>query len=107
MLLQLIQARTALVLLALHGIAFAINEISPKDVVATDGAVVSHLFPACNGKRVGGPKVIQVPVDRCMTTPGFAVEIKKAAVCANGTRAQVLLIRFPLPSASGVIEKVC
>jgi hypothetical protein len=56
--------------------------------VPRDGKVISHLFPACNGKRVGGPKEITVPVDRCLTTLGSAIVITTAAVCANGTRAR-------------------
>lgn len=57
-----------------------------------DAVVIGHLFPACNGQRVGGHKPLNVPVDRCLTTPGFGLEIKTAAVCANGTRAK--LARF-------------
>ncbi len=52
------------------------------------GEVESHLFPACNGRRAKGRKPTVVPVDRCLTTPGLAIKITKAAQCANGTRAR-------------------
>jgi hypothetical protein len=58
---------------------------------ATDAVVVGHLFPACNGRKVR--KSLNVPVDRCLSTPTLALEIKTAATCANGTRAQ--WARFP------------
>lgn len=65
---------------------------SPVLESPSDAIVVGHLFPACNGQRVGGHKPLTVPVDRCLTTPGFGLEIKTAAVCSNGTRAR--LARF-------------
>jgi hypothetical protein len=62
----------------------------PFPETARPGEVTSHLFPACNGQRVGGKKSLSVPADTaCMTTPGLALQINKAAVCANGTRAQL------------------
>jgi hypothetical protein len=65
------------------------TDVSALD--ATDARVVSHLFPACNG--MGTRKPLNVPVDRCLTTPAPALVIKTAATCANGTRAQ--WARFP------------
>jgi hypothetical protein len=41
---------------------------------------------------VGGRKAKEVPVDKCAKIPPNAIKIKQAAVCANGTRAQ--LARF-------------
>lgn len=58
---------------------------------ATDGVVVSHLFPACDG--MGRRKPLTVPVDRCLSTPVLALQIKTAAICANGTQAK--WARFP------------
>jgi len=79
-----------LVLLTLTTLTSAIsNDVSPFD--ATDAVVVGHLFPACNGRKAR--KSINVPVDRCLSTPNLALEIKTAATCANGTRAQ--WARFP------------
>jgi hypothetical protein len=66
----------------------------PSDILpleATDAVVVGHLFPACNGQNAR--KSLNVPVDRCLSTPSLALEIKTAATCANGTRAQ--WARFP------------
>jgi hypothetical protein len=80
----------ALLLLALTTLTSAI----PTDALAleaTDGVVVGHLFPACNGRKARKP--LSVPVDRCLSTPTLALEIKTAATCANGTRAQ--WARFP------------
>jgi len=54
----------------------------------TDGVVYTHLFPACNGRRVGGNKPMTVPVDRCLTIHGFGIQFKTPAVCSNGTRAK-------------------
>ncbi|KAH9212696.1 hypothetical protein DL95DRAFT_524898 [Leptodontidium sp. 2 PMI_412] len=54
----------------------------------TDGLVYTHLFPACNGQRVGGNKPMTVPVDRCLTIHGFGIQFKTPAVCSNGTRAK-------------------
>lgn len=53
---------------------------------ATNAVVVGHPFPACNGHKTR--KSLEIPVDRCFTTPTLALEIKTAATCANGTRAQ-------------------
>jgi len=80
----------ALLLLTLTTLTSAIsNDVSPLD--ATDAVVVGHLFPACDGSSAR--KSINVPVDRCLSTPRLALEIKSAATCANGTRAQ--WARFP------------
>jgi hypothetical protein len=80
----------ALLLLTLTTLSSAIpNNVSALD--ATDAVVVGHLFPTCNGRKAR--KSINVPVDRCLNTPNLALEIKSAAICANGTRAQ--WARFP------------
>jgi len=82
--------RIQALLLALTTLTSAIpNDVSALD--ATDGVVVGHLFPACNGRKAR--KSINIPVDRCFSTPNLALEIKSAATCANGTRAQ--WARFP------------
>ncbi len=52
----------------------------------TDGVVLTHLFPACNGH--GRKRPMTVPVDRCLTIHGFGIQFKTPAVCANGTRAK-------------------
>jgi hypothetical protein len=71
----------------------------------TDAVVVSHLFPACNGHRAGGHKARHVPVDACLTTPGFGMRIMTPAVCANGTRA--LWARFSDGKCNkGVVDPV-
>jgi len=84
---------TRALVLALAALRFAAAEEFEDSQATTldapiDAVVSGHLFPACNGHRVGGKKYLNVPVDRCLTTPGFGLEIKTAAVCANGTRAQ-------------------
>jgi hypothetical protein len=80
----------ALLLLALTTLTSALpSDTSTLDT--TDAVVVGHLFPACNGR--GTRKSLNVPVDRCLSTPSLALEIKSAATCANGTRAQ--WARFP------------
>jgi hypothetical protein len=94
MYLPLVQKQTFILTLA------ALRAVSAKDLETpssplsepADAVVVGHLFPACNGQRIGGHKSLTVPVDRCLTTPGLGLEIKTAAVCSNGTRAR--LARF-------------
>jgi len=77
-------------LLALTPLISAIsNDVSGLE--ATDAVVVGHPFPTCNGQRTR--KSLNVPVDRCLSTPNLALEIKTAAICANGTRAK--WARFP------------
>jgi hypothetical protein len=80
-------------LLALTTLASAIsNDVSGLE--ASDAVIEGHLFPTCNGRKLGKPrKPMNVPVDRCLNNPGLAVVIKTAATCANGTRAQ--WARFP------------
>jgi len=90
MYLSLVQKQTFF--LALAALRLVSADLSTTET-PTDGVVVGHLFPACNGHRAGGHKALTVPVDRCLTTPGLAIQIKQAAVCNNGTRAQ--LARFP------------
>src|ERR1700753_2975413 len=66
----------------------------PNDVSAfgaTDAVVVGHPFPTCGGRKAR--ESINVPVDRCLSTPSLALEIKSAAICATGTRAK--WARFP------------
>jgi len=89
---SLISARTLLLTLATLHLTTSQTPESTLET-PTDAVVIGHNFPECGGHRVGGFKSLNVPVDRCLTTPGFGLEIKKAAVCANGTRAQ--LARFP------------
>jgi hypothetical protein len=67
------------------------NDVSALE--ATDAIVVGHLFPACNGMKKRKP--LNVPVDRCLKTPTLSLEIKTAATCANGTRAQWARFREP------------
>lgn len=70
-------------------VALAALQLVAADEQPTDGVVIGHLFPGCGGRRVGGHKPLTVPVDRCLTTPGYGLQIKTAAVCANGTRAPI------------------
>ncbi|KAH7403087.1 hypothetical protein BKA64DRAFT_440938 [Cadophora sp. MPI-SDFR-AT-0126] len=70
-----------------------VDKTEPKDEPIaleepTDGVVYTHLFPECNGRRVGGHKPMTVPVDRCLTIHGFGIQFKTPAVCSNGTRAK-------------------
>jgi hypothetical protein len=88
MLHQLLKAEALLLTLTTFTSAL-LNDIPALE--ATDAVVVGHLFPACNGRNTR--KSLKVPVDRCLTTPSLALEIKTAATCTNGTRAQ--WARFP------------
>lgn len=81
-------------LLVLEALLLTLTTLTSCDIIpleATDAVVVGHLFPACNGQRAR--KSLNVPVDRCLSSPNLALEIKSAATCANGTRAQ--WARFP------------
>jgi len=80
-------------LLTLAALTSAIfNDVSATE--ATDAVVEGHLLLNCGGRTVGKPRPpLIVPVDRCLNTPTWALKIKTAATCANGTRAQ--WARFP------------
>lgn len=91
MYLSLVQNQVLIIALAALRLVAADEALTISDKT-TDGVIIGHLFPECNGQRVGGHKAHTVPVDRCVTTPGFGLQIKTAATCADGTRAQ--LARF-------------
>lgn len=55
----------------------------------SDATMLSHLSPGCSGFTVGGDRPYTLNPDKqCATTPGYGIQIKKPAVCANGTRAK-------------------
>jgi len=88
MLPSLLQAESFLLVLTALSAALPNDLSAPK---ASDAVVRGFLFPTCGGSRL--PKPLNVPVDRCFTTPTLALKIESPAICANGTRAK--LARFP------------
>jgi hypothetical protein len=70
----------------------------PKDGPAVPALIETH-FLSCSAQTVGGPKKIEVPVDRCMRKSTWKMMIHRFPVCANGTRA--MWARFPGDKCNG------
>ena len=85
----------------LHGRGPATGRGNDK---SQDAIVGYRLSPECSVYPLGGGKSLIIPVDVCLTTPGFAISIRRPAFCPNGTRAR--LARFEDPKCGAGSQKL-
>ena len=74
----------------------AIPRPPPGSDEPQDAVVAYRLTPKCSVRPLGGEKTLNIPVDACLTTPGYSLSIRRPAFCPNGTRAR--LARFEDPT---------
>lgn len=69
-----------------------------KEITPANGLIRHYFTPACTD-RTWGQQGIEpprtLPIDRCLTTPGYGIELVSPGYCANGTRAQWARFKGP------------